>query len=87
MPFLAKLVAFAPLLPLVVGQDISGLMPAGKYFGVFTNPDRPAEKPAAYETLLDANFNAGTDGNACKWDSLEPTQGSFNWGRCGRTAE
>jgi endo-1,4-beta-xylanase len=84
---LVSLMLVSCLYGTALGQGLRDSFKNSRYFGVFTNPDRPNETPAAYGQLLDANFNSGTDGNACKWDSLEPNQNQFNWGRCGRTAE
>ncbi|WP_409468812.1 endo-1,4-beta-xylanase [Streptomyces sp. HC307] len=42
--------------------------------------DGPLQNESAYTTVLDREFNSVTAENAMKWDALEPSRGSYNWG-------
>lgn len=50
----------------------------GKYFGSAT--DNPELSDAPYVAILTGGeFDQTTPGNAMKWDTIEPTQGTFNY--------
>ncbi|TPQ23832.1 endo-1,4-beta-xylanase [Streptomyces sporangiiformans] len=46
--------------------------------------DGPLRTESAYTTVLDREFNSVTAENAMKWDALEPSRGSYNWGAADR---
>jgi endo-1,4-beta-xylanase len=49
----------------------------GKYFGSAT--DNPELTDTAYTAILGTEFNQITPGNSMKWDTIEPTQGTFDY--------
>ncbi|MEV1175769.1 endo-1,4-beta-xylanase [Nonomuraea sp. NPDC049784] len=50
----------------------------GRYFGTAVAANHLGE--SAYATALDREFNSVTPENEMKWDTTEPSQGSFNFG-------
>jgi endo-1,4-beta-xylanase len=50
----------------------------GRYFGSAT--DNPELGDAPYVQILTGEFGQLTPGNAQKWDTIEPSQGQFNYG-------
>ncbi|AUY53493.1 endo-1,4-beta-xylanase [Streptomyces sp. CB01881] len=51
---------------------------SGHYFGTAVPTGRLGD--AAYSTILDREFNMITPENEMKWDAIEPSRGSFNFG-------
>lgn len=51
----------------------------GKYFGSAT--DNPELTDAPYVAILGSEFGVITPGNTMKWDTIEPTQGQFNYAK------
>lgn len=49
----------------------------GKYFGSAT--DNPELTDTAYVSILGSEFGQITPGNSMKWDTIEPTQGTFSY--------
>ena len=49
----------------------------GRYFGSAT--DNPELTDAAYVSTLSSEFGQITPGNSMKWDTIEPTRGTFNY--------
>lgn len=81
---LAPLVAAAPaseLDPRQATQSIDKLMKAkGKlYFGSCT--DQRLLQAGKNAAILQANFGQVTPENSMKWESLNPRQGTYNWGQ------
>jgi endo-1,4-beta-xylanase len=54
----------------------------GRYFGTAVAANRLGESD--YVTVLNREFNSVTPENEMKWDALEPSQGSFNFGNADR---
>ncbi|MEV4108482.1 endo-1,4-beta-xylanase [Nonomuraea sp. NPDC049695] len=50
----------------------------GRYFGAAVAANHLGE--SAYATVLDREFNSVTPENEMKWDTTEPSRGSFNFG-------
>jgi endo-1,4-beta-xylanase len=73
------LAAFA--VPLTVAQadtTLQSLAAAkGKYFGSAT--DNPELTDAAYVSILGHEFGQITPGNSMKWDTIEPSRGTFDY--------
>ncbi|MFJ9776950.1 non-reducing end alpha-L-arabinofuranosidase family hydrolase [Kitasatospora sp. NPDC101157] len=61
--------------PTTLGAAASG---SGRYFGTAVAAGRLGD--STYSTILDREFNAITPENEMKWDSTEPSRGSFNFG-------
>jgi endo-1,4-beta-xylanase len=51
---------------------------SGRYFGTAVDPSHFGE--TSYANLLSTQFDAVTPENQMKWDTVEPSQGSFNFG-------
>ncbi|MEU0562983.1 endo-1,4-beta-xylanase [Dactylosporangium sp. NPDC006015] len=51
----------------------------GLYFGTAVDPAAYAAD-TTYKTMVDTQFSTVTAENAMKWESLEPTRGTYNWG-------
>ncbi|WP_327009982.1 endo-1,4-beta-xylanase [Dactylosporangium sp. NBC_01737] len=51
----------------------------GLYFGTAVDPAAYAAD-STYKTMVDSQFSTVTAENAMKWESLEPTRGTYNWG-------
>lgn len=51
---------------------------SGRYFGTAVAAGRLGDP--AYSTILDREFNTITPENEMKWDTTEPSRGSFNFG-------
>ncbi|MEU8517870.1 endo-1,4-beta-xylanase, partial [Kitasatospora sp. NPDC048722] len=49
---------------------------SGRYFGTAVAAGRLGD--STYSTILDREFNAITPENEMKWDTTEPSRGSFN---------
>ncbi|EEB88667.1 hypothetical protein MPER_13369 [Moniliophthora perniciosa FA553] len=82
------LLCFLPLLPYVLGLDpLKSYFTGGRYLGFFTNQARMTSAGATYTSIAETNFNAATESNACKWESIEPSQNQFNWAACDYTAK
>jgi endo-1,4-beta-xylanase len=74
----------AVVLPMTSAQAASTLAQLaeaqGRYFGSAT--DNPELSDAPYvATLTGGEFDQLTPGNSMKWDTIEPTQGQFNYTR------
>lgn len=82
MLLLAPLVSAAPTVETrQASQSVDKLFKAkGKeYFGSCTDQGRlTAGKNAA---IIEANFGQVTPENSMKWESLNPRQGTYNWGQ------
>src|SRR3954449_5905267 len=52
--------------------------PAGRYFGTAVADGRLGD--STYAGILDREFNMITPENEMKWDTTEPSRGSFNFG-------
>ncbi|UXY20983.1 non-reducing end alpha-L-arabinofuranosidase family hydrolase [Streptomyces cynarae] len=50
---------------------------SGRYFGTAVAAGKLGD--SAYSTILDREFNMITPENAMKWDTIEPSRGSFNF--------
>ncbi|GAB3855686.1 endo-1,4-beta-xylanase [Dactylosporangium cerinum] len=50
----------------------------GLYIGTAVDAAAYAADPT-YKTMVDAQFSTVTAENAMKWESLEPTRGTYNW--------
>lgn len=81
---------FAVTIPIAVIAQLqplkSYLNASGRYLGAFTNQARQNSAGATYNNLLRTNFDSVTESNACKWESLQPSRGNFNWGACDFTS-
>jgi endo-1,4-beta-xylanase len=51
----------------------------GLYFGTAVDP-AAYTADATYKSMVDKQFSSVTAENAMKWESLEPTRGTYNWG-------
>jgi endo-1,4-beta-xylanase len=51
---------------------------SGRYFGTAVDPSHFSE--TSYTNLLSTQFDAVTPENQMKWDTVEPSQNSFNYG-------
>ncbi|MET9911742.1 non-reducing end alpha-L-arabinofuranosidase family hydrolase [Streptomyces sp. NPDC006476] len=51
---------------------------SGRYFGTAVSSGRLGD--STYSTILDREFNVITPENEMKWDTTEPSRGSFNFG-------
>ncbi len=51
---------------------------SGRYFGTAVAAGRLGD--STYSTILDREFNTVTPENEMKWDTTEPSRGSFNFG-------
>ncbi|TQK95219.1 endo-1,4-beta-xylanase [Streptomyces puniciscabiei] len=51
---------------------------SGRYFGTAVSSGRLGD--STYSTLLDREFNMITPENEMKWDTVEPSRGTFNFG-------
>ncbi|MFE4993838.1 non-reducing end alpha-L-arabinofuranosidase family hydrolase [Streptomyces mirabilis] len=51
---------------------------SGRYFGTAVSSGRLGD--STYSTILDREFNMITPENEMKWDAVEPSRGSFNFG-------
>ncbi|MFI9330971.1 endo-1,4-beta-xylanase [Kitasatospora sp. NPDC052868] len=51
---------------------------SGRYFGTAVAAGRLGD--STYSTILDREFNMITPENEMKWDTIEPSRGSFNFG-------
>nr|WP_246193374.1 non-reducing end alpha-L-arabinofuranosidase family hydrolase [Kitasatospora atroaurantiaca] len=60
--------------PAVVGDAAAG---SGRYFGTAVAGGRLGD--STYSTILDREFNMITPENEMKWDTTEPSRGSFNF--------
>src|SRR6266436_3729315 len=59
-------------------QTLDSLAKAkGRYFGSAT--DNPELTDTAYTSILGSEFGSITPGNSMKWDTTEPSQGSFSF--------
>nr|BBF25194.1 endoxylanase GH10 [Kitasatospora sp.] len=58
-----------------LGAAASG---SGRYFGTAVASGRLGD--STYSTILDREFNMITPENEMKWDTVEPSRGSFNFG-------
>jgi endo-1,4-beta-xylanase len=74
-------VLVAVLLPVTSANAATTLQQAaaasGRYFGSAT--DNPELTDTAYTAILGSEFGQITPGNSMKWDTIEPTQGQFNY--------
>ncbi|OJI98291.1 hypothetical protein ASPVEDRAFT_50045 [Aspergillus versicolor CBS 583.65] len=71
-------IASAAVLPRQSTSLNDAFVAAGKsYFG--TCSDQALLQNAENEAVLNAQFGALTPENSMKWDSIEPSQGSFSW--------
>ncbi|WP_370087368.1 non-reducing end alpha-L-arabinofuranosidase family hydrolase [Streptacidiphilus sp. MAP12-16] len=61
--------------PTTVGDAAAG---SGRYFGTAVAAGRLGD--STYSSILDREFNAITPENEMKWDTTEPSRGSFNFG-------
>ena len=61
--------------PTTLGAGAAG---SGRYFGTAVAAGRLGD--STYSTILDREFTAITPENEMKWDSTEPSRGSFNFG-------
>ncbi|SOB82809.1 non-reducing end alpha-L-arabinofuranosidase family hydrolase [Streptomyces sp. 1331.2] len=61
--------------PTTLGAAAAG---SGRYFGTAVAAGRLGD--STYSTILDREFNTITPENEMKWDSTEPSRGSFNFG-------
>ncbi|MFI9359463.1 non-reducing end alpha-L-arabinofuranosidase family hydrolase [Kitasatospora sp. NPDC053057] len=61
--------------PTTVGDAAVG---SGRYFGTAVSSGRLGD--STYSTILDREFNMITPENEMKWDTTEPSRGSFNFG-------
>ncbi|WP_431683963.1 non-reducing end alpha-L-arabinofuranosidase family hydrolase [Kitasatospora sp. KL5] len=61
--------------PTVLGAAAAG---SGRYFGTAVAAGRLGD--STYSTILDREFNMITPENEMKWDAIEPSRGSFNFG-------
>ncbi|MDG6101470.1 endo-1,4-beta-xylanase [Dactylosporangium aurantiacum] len=53
----------------------------GLYFGTAVDPAAYGDaSDPAYKRTVDTQFSTVTAENAMKWESLEPTRGTYNWG-------
>jgi endo-1,4-beta-xylanase len=77
----AALAAFAvPLTSAQADTTLQSLAAAtGRYFGSAT--DNPELTDAAYVSTLSSEFGQITPGNSMKWDTIEPTRGTFNYAK------
>ncbi|WP_067177838.1 endo-1,4-beta-xylanase [Microtetraspora niveoalba] len=57
----------------------------GRYFGAAVAANHLGE--SAYATVLDREFNAVTPENEMKWDTVESSRGSFNFGPADRIVD
>ncbi|HST83204.1 MAG TPA: endo-1,4-beta-xylanase [Kineosporiaceae bacterium] len=75
----AALAAFAiPLTSAHADTTLQSLAAAkGRYFGSAT--DNPELSDAAYVSTLSSEFGQITPGNSMKWDTIEPSRGTFNY--------
>ncbi|THU99112.1 hypothetical protein K435DRAFT_719999 [Dendrothele bispora CBS 962.96] len=81
------LLCFLPLLPYVLSLNpLDSYFTGGRYLGLFTNQARLNSAGATYNSIAETNFNAATESNACKWETIEPSQNSFNFAACDFTA-
>ncbi|KAK7043124.1 hypothetical protein VNI00_008478 [Paramarasmius palmivorus] len=88
MARLLALFCLLPLLPYVLGLNpLKSYFTGGRYIGFFTNQARMTSAGSTYVSIAETNFNAATESNACKWETLEPSQNNFNWAACDYTAK
>ncbi|MBV6703460.1 endo-1,4-beta-xylanase, partial [Kitasatospora aureofaciens] len=60
--------------PTTVGDAAAG---SSRYFGTAVASGRLGD--SAYSTILDREFKMITPENEMKWDTIEPSRGSFNF--------
>ena len=69
--------------PLTSAQAVTTLQSLaaakGRYFGSAT--DNPELTDAAYVSILGSEFGQITPGNSMKWDTIEPSRGTFNYAK------
>ncbi|KAK7028843.1 hypothetical protein VNI00_014856 [Paramarasmius palmivorus] len=85
MTRLSARLCLVALLPFVAGLDPLDSYFGDRYLGIFTNQNRITTAGETYNTIAETNFNAATESNACKWESIEPSQNQFNWDACDYT--
>ncbi|WP_433060981.1 endo-1,4-beta-xylanase [Dactylosporangium sp. CS-033363] len=73
--------AGGPRPPATQDQSLRGLAARnGLYFGTAVDPAAYADAAdPQYKSLVNSQFSTVTAENAMKWESLEPTRGTYNW--------